>query len=167
MSSPLVPAPANIVMCFYESEWFNKYNRSKPKLYLRYIDDVLATFGKEPNSWNLLNFWNEKRPNIKLTIEKQGNHSIAFLDVFISGIDNQNLTLQTYHKLAWTGFLFINFKSFPSFSYKISLIKCLIDRSLKMFNNWNSFHSNMENAYPLFLIDKTITKCLDHKFSSN
>ena len=50
MSSPLVPAPANIVMCFYESEWFNKYNRSKPKLYLRYIDDVLATFGKEPNS---------------------------------------------------------------------------------------------------------------------
>ena len=30
-------------------------------------------------------------------IEKQINHSIAYLDVFISGIDNQNLTLQTYH----------------------------------------------------------------------
>ena len=28
-------------------------------------------------------------------IEKQINHSIAYLDV--SGIDNQNLTLQTYH----------------------------------------------------------------------
>ena len=30
-------------------------------------------------------------------LEKQINNSIAFLDVFISGIDNQNLTLQTYH----------------------------------------------------------------------
>ena len=30
-------------------------------------------------------------------IAKQINHSIAYLDVFISGIDNQNLTLQTYH----------------------------------------------------------------------
>ena len=28
-------------------------------------------------------------------LEKQINHSIAFLDVFISRIDNQNLTLQT------------------------------------------------------------------------
>ena len=53
-------------------------------------------------------------------LEKQVNLSIVFLDVFISGIDNQTLTLQTY-----TGLL-LNFKSFTSFSYKISLIKCLI-----------------------------------------
>ena len=40
--------------------------------------------------------------------------------------------------------------------YKISLIKCLIDRSFKIFNNWNSFHNDIEeiksnlikNAYP-------------------
>ena len=37
---------------------------------------------------------------------------IAFLDVFISGINNQNLTLQTYHKLTYTR-LFLNFKSLP------------------------------------------------------
>ena len=30
---------------------------------------------------------------------------IAFLDVFISGINNQNLTLQTYHKSTYTGLL--------------------------------------------------------------
>ena len=34
-------------------------------------------------------------------IEKQANHSIAFLDVFIPGINNQNLTLQTYRKLTY------------------------------------------------------------------
>ena len=40
----------------------------------------------------------EKRhPNIKFTIEKQINHSITLLNVFISGINNQNLAFQTYH----------------------------------------------------------------------
>ena len=63
-------------------------------------------------------------PNIKFTIEKKINYSIAFLDVLISGNNNQNNTLQTYHKLIYTGLL-LNFKSFTSFSYKISLIKCL------------------------------------------
>ena len=57
----------------------------------------------------------DQRETIEITIEKQNNHSIAFLDVFISGINNQNLTLQKYHKLTYTGLL-LNFKTFPSFS---------------------------------------------------
>ena len=51
---------------------------------------------------------------IKFTIEKQVNHSTAFLDVFISGIDNQNLIPQTYDKSIYTGH-HQNFKSFTSF----------------------------------------------------
>ena len=98
---------------------------------------------------------------------------MILLDVFISGIKNQNLTLQTYHKLTYTELL-LNFKCFTSFLYKISLIKCLID-SFKICNNWNSFHNDIEsiksnlikNAYPPFLIDKVIKKYLDYKFSSN
>ena len=51
----------------------------------------------------------------------------------------------------------------------------MIFRSFKICNNWNSFHKDIEsiksnlikNAYPPFLIDKTIEKYLDHKFSSN
>ena len=34
---------------------------------------------------------------MEFTIEQQVNHSLAFDDVFISGIDNQNLKLQTCH----------------------------------------------------------------------
>ena len=104
-------------------------------------------------------------------MEKQINHSIAFLDVFISVINNQNLTLQTYHKSTYTGLL-LNFKSFTSFSYKVSLINCLINRSFKICNNWNSFHNGIENiksdliknAYPPFIIDKVIKKYLNYKF---
>ena len=84
MGSPLAPALANIFMGFYESKWLNEYNLNKPKFYLRYVDDVLAAFDKEQDSFNFFNFLNKRHPNIKLTIEKQINHSIAFLDVFIS-----------------------------------------------------------------------------------
>ena len=101
---------------------------------LRYVDDILAAFDNEQDSLNFLNVLNNRHPNI---------HSIAFLDVFISGINNQNLTLQTYHKSTYTGLL-LNFKSFTSFSYKLSLIKCLIDRSFKLCDNWNSFHNDIE-----------------------
>ena len=118
MGSPLAPVLANIFKGFYESKWHNEYNLNKPKFYFRYVDDILAAFDNEQDSLNFLNFLNNRHPNIKFTIEKQINHSIAFLDVFISGINNQNLTLETYHKSTYTG-LILNFKSFTSFSYKI------------------------------------------------
>ena len=159
-------------MGFCESKWLNEYNLNKPKFYLRYVDDILAAFEKEQDSLNFLNFLNNKHPNIKFMIAKQVSHSTDFLDVLISGIDYQNLTLQTYHKSTYKRLL-LNFKSFTSFPYEISLIKCLIDRSLKICNNWNSFHNDIENiksnlikkTYPLpFLIDKVIKKYFHHNF---
>ena len=48
-------------------------------------------------------FLNNRHPNIKFTIERQNNHSLAFLDIFIPGINNQSLTLQTSHKSTYTG----------------------------------------------------------------
>ena len=76
MASSLVPALANIFMSFHKSKWLNGYNLNKPKFYLRYVDDILAAFENEQDS---LIFLNNRHPNIKFTIEKQINHSIAFL----------------------------------------------------------------------------------------
>ena len=115
MGSPLAPVLANIFMGFYESKWLHEFNLNKPNFYLRYVDVILAAFDNEQDSLDFLNFLNNKHPNIKFTIEKQIYHSIAFLDVFISGINNQNLTFQTYHKSTYTSLL-LNFKSFASFS---------------------------------------------------
>ena len=98
MVSPLALVLANVFMAFYKSKWLNEYNLNKPKFYLRFVDEILAAFEKEQDSLNFLDFLNNKHPNLKFSIEKQVNHSITFLYVFISGIDNPNLTLQTYHK---------------------------------------------------------------------
>ena len=93
MVSPLVLVFANIFLFFLESKWLNAYNPNKPKFYLRYVDHILVAFEKKQDSLNFLSFLNNKHSNIKFTIEQQVNHSIAFIDVFISGISNQNLTL--------------------------------------------------------------------------
>ena len=93
------------------------------------------------------------------------NHSIAFLHVFISGINNQNVTLQKYHKLIFTDLIL----------YKISLIKHLIDRPFKTYYNWDSFHNNIRNmkpnlitnAYPPCVIAKVIKKYHIYKLCSN
>ena len=103
MGSPLDSVLPNIFMGFYICKWLNEYNLNKPKFYLRCADDILAAFEKEQGSLNLLKFLISKHPNIKYTLEKQVNHYIAFLDVLISGIDNQTLTLQTYHKSTYVG----------------------------------------------------------------
>ena len=95
MGSPLPHVLANTFMNFSKSKLLNEYNLNKPNFYLRYVDDILAVFDDEQDSLNFLNFLNNRHPNINFTIEIQINHSNAFLDVFISGINNQNLTIQT------------------------------------------------------------------------
>ena len=57
MGSPLAQVFSNIFMVFYESKWLNEYNLNKPKFYLRYVDDILASFEKEQDSLSFLNLF--------------------------------------------------------------------------------------------------------------
>ena len=75
-------------MGFSDSKWLNENSLNKLKFYLRCIDDILSAFDNEQGSLKFLIFLNNMHPNIKFTIQKQINHSIAFLDVIISGIKN-------------------------------------------------------------------------------
>ena len=69
--------------------------------------------------------------------------------------------------MTYTG-LPLKFKSFTSFSYKIILIKCLIDTLFKLCNDIENIKLNLiKNAYPPFLINKVIKSYLDYTFSSN
>ena len=81
MGYPLAPVLANIFMGFNKSKWLNEYN-------LDDADDILAAFDNEQDSWIFKNFLNNRQPYIKFTIEKQNNHYIALLDIFISGVNN-------------------------------------------------------------------------------
>ena len=112
-------------MGFHESKWLNEYNLNKPKFYFRYVDDILDAFDNEQDLLNFSLFLHNKHPNIKFTIEKQINHPSLFL-MHPFKVSIIKISHFKHHKLTYTG-LFLNFKSLTSFSYKISLIKCLID----------------------------------------
>ena len=56
MCFPLSPVLTNIFIGFHESKWLNEYNLSKPKFYLRYVDDILAAFVNEQDSLSFLFF---------------------------------------------------------------------------------------------------------------
>ena len=56
MGSPLAPVLANSFMGFHESKWLNEYNLNKPKVYFRYVHDILGAFDNEQDSLNSLNF---------------------------------------------------------------------------------------------------------------
>ena len=47
MGSPLAPVLTNIFIGFHESKWLTEYNLNKPKIYSRYVDDILASFDNE------------------------------------------------------------------------------------------------------------------------
>ena len=96
-----------------------------------------------------MNFLNNRHPIIKFTIEKQINNSIA-----------------KYH--TWNISQINLYRTFTSFLYKISLIKCLIDNWNFCHNDAKNIKSNLiKNAYPPFSIDKVIKKYFHYKFSSN
>ena len=77
-------------------------------------------------------YLNSRHPNIKFTMEIEVKKIIILLDVLI---DDRNNVLNTtaYHKWTYSGLL-LNFDSLTSCFYKISLIKCLIDRACKTNN---------------------------------
>ena len=107
-------------MGYNETSWQNEYNLNKPKFYLRYVDNILVVFDNEKDLKSLIFMLlfvffvtnlkslfliclNKKHPDIKYTIEQQINYSITFLDVLISVINYQNLTVQMSHKSCYTG----------------------------------------------------------------
>ena len=91
---------------------------------------------------------------------KQVNHNLPFFDVLIYNHDPSASLTRVYHKETFTGLL-INYFSFTSYSYKMGLIKTLVDRAYKINNTWLGFHEDInkrtdilkKNLFPAHLID--------------
>ena len=97
------------------------------------------------------NYINCQRPNIRFTVEKEVNHSLPFLDVLIDNNDPKRIVTSTFRKETFTSLL-TNYYSFVPSSYKIGLVKTLIDRIFKINNTWLGFHKSIMTLkrYSLF-----------------
>ena len=118
-------------------------------------------------------YLNSRHINIRFTMEKESENRLPFLDVLID--NNQVPVLTTvFCKSTFTGLL-MNFTSFTSYSYKLGLIRTLIDRSYKINSTWLGFHQEttkikdflLKNSYPAHIIDKAINSTINKFFQFN
>ena len=143
MGSPLGPLFANIFMANFEKVHMNELKNLGINIWLRYVDDIFATLNKPDDVNNILQFLNSRHPNIKFTIEKEGEkvkNSLPFLDTrVIRNVDKYITTV--YHKPTFTG-VYLNWKSLTARKYKIGLINCLLNRIWRICNGF--VHNNIK-----------------------
>ena len=76
-------------------------------------------------------------------MEKEIDKKIPFLDVLIDISQPQSPITRVYRKKTFTGLL-TNYFSFTPFSYKLGLIRTLVDRTYKINNTWVGFHEDIK-----------------------
>ena len=94
------------------------------------------------------------------------DHKLPFLDVFIHN-HSPGPASTVFCKKTFTGLL-ANYFSFTALSFKIGLVRTLIDRTLKINNTWSGFHNDVKhltfilrkNLFPTHLIDKVLNRCI-------
>ena len=97
-------------------------------------------------------------------MEKETNKVLAFLDICINNKDPSSLLTSVHRK-----------GTFSSFSYKIGLIRTLVDRAYKINNSLAKFNDDVKklyymfkkNQYPEGLLNKVVKLYLDKVHNSN
>jgi len=102
-------------------------------------------------------------------MEKESDHKLDFLDVHIdNSFTSPNVCV--HRKKTFTDLL-LNFFSFTSFSYKMGLVKTLVDRTYKINNIWKGFHEDINtlidilkrNCFPSHMIEGAVNNYLTNK----
>ena len=107
-------------------------------------------------------------------MEKETNKMLAFLDVCINNKDPCNLLMSVHRKKTFSGLL-TNFFSFTSYSYKVGLIRTLVDRAYKINTTLAKFNEDVKsllkifkkNQYPESLINRVVKSYLNNAQNSN
>jgi hypothetical protein len=127
MGSPLSPLMANLFM-----EWFEEQAQDtaslKPKLWLRYVDDVYCLWQHGRDSLSgFLDHLNGIHPNIRFTMETEENGKLPFLDVNIERVGSR-IETGVYYKRTHTG-QYLAFTSNHPRKTKSGIVKCLVNRA--------------------------------------
>ena len=101
-------------------------------------------------------------PSLNYTVETSKIEFLAFLDVSVQKIETELLT-SVYRKTTNTNML-INWNAKSPKNWKVGIIKCLLNRALRICNNYNDYEKETKklneisqlNGYPKYLVTKII-----------
>ena len=105
-------------------------------------------------------------------MQREENQKLPFLDVLLDNHSNQGIITSVFHKKTYTGLL-TNYFSFVPFSYKLGLVRTLVDRIFKINNTWAGFHRDInnltktlrKNSFPSSVIENVVRKFLNNYFT--
>ena len=105
MESPLGLALANIFICSFESKWLRDCpNDLRPMFFRCYIDEIFVLFSCPDHADKFRLYFSSKHPNINVSIEKQEDGCLPFLDIN-TFCENDNLQLMSIGKVHSAGFI--------------------------------------------------------------
>jgi Txe/YoeB family toxin of Txe-Axe toxin-antitoxin module len=156
---------AGFYMSSLESYLLSQNLVSNPILYVRYIDDILAIF----NSKNHIHHFVRRLQNnsvLKFTSELMKDNTFNFLDVKLT--INNGVISTSVIKPTDKG-TYSNFNSHTLTNYKISVVKTLLHRAIKVSSSWEEVHNEVDrlqqvfanNGYPQSLVEKIINNTVD------
>jgi len=146
MGSPLGVLFSNFYMGYVENSIFNTFPELKPKIYMRYVDDIFISYNEENKKEQLIEQFH-LNSKLNFTFENESNKKLPFLDILVEHTDTQFIT-SVYIKKTNSGFC-LNGLSECSHAYKLSTIRSLVNRAFTHSNNETQLHSELNRVRKL------------------
>ncbi|XP_072174675.1 uncharacterized protein [Diadema setosum] len=127
MGSPISPIVANLYMQDFETGALKSYTGSKPRVWLRYVDDTFVIVKKQETQ-KFFQHINTCDPNISFTTEECKDQKLAFLDVEVHITSDGSLDTTVYRKPTHTN-QYLHFNSHHPLVHKLSVIRTLFHRA--------------------------------------
>lgn len=159
MGSPLSPTLANLFMDDLEKKILDNQSILKPKIWLRYVDDIFAIWPHSKEELEIfLTYINSQNNRIKFTTEEETKNGLPFLDVLVQK-KNEKLSTSLYSKPTHTG-QYLNFKSCHSHQIKKGIVTTMMKRINSICSNEESKKEGQrkivedlkKNGYPMKFI---------------
>ena len=131
-------------------------------MYCRFVDDSWSYFQSRSDAQEFLELLNKLHPSLKFTCEFESVSKLSFLDVLVEKSGMGGVITSVYRKPTFTG-LYIVWDSFTARSYKINLVRNLVDRARRLCSP-SKLDEELErlrtlfrlNGYPEYVISKYV-----------
>ena len=154
---------ANAFLVYFEKNWLqNCPSDFRPHYYQQYVDDIFVLFTSPKHLEAFCNFLNGRHANVSLTIEREKQNRMSFLDIAIIRED-KTLTNSVYRKPTFSG-VYTQFDSFLPCIYKFGTVHRLTYRCFQMCSSWTKLHNELvclketflKNGYPEDFINNAL-----------
>ena len=171
MGSPLAPTLANFFLGHIEKKLMSNCNDEvKPKLYVRYVDDIFVVFSSSVDYKPFFDILNAQHSNLRFTVEL-GDKDLTFLDTQVS-IENGNFESWVYRKPTNTHVI-LNQCALCPMEWKKGLVKCFLHRAWTICSNYKRLHEEIvilrdifvRNGYAVSFFDRIVNRFLIKKFT--